>query len=294
VGRYSRRSTVEADPGSARLDVRPRIGHAAAVGAPSLEVATQLGTDPAQPGRFHAHISDDWTIVHVFGGVSMYITLRAMREALHRDDLLPLSCTAMFLAPIPAGPLTIDVDILRAGRTTTQLTADLRVADQTSPALHMQAIFGATRAAELTYANVRCPDVPRPNEIAVRRHSPVVHFNFDDRTEWRPISGLDDPHSTNVLAWERLQVGEPDLLSLALHSDVLGLAVEQQGPYTVLSLEIAIRFVAIPTTPWVLQEIEAWHVADGYATGPARLWDESGRLCAIVHQTAQVRPMHTS
>jgi acyl-CoA thioesterase len=127
----------------------------------------------------------------------------------------------------------------------------------------------------------------------VRLHSPVVHFNFDDRTEWRPISGLDDPHSDKVLAWERLRVGEPDLLSLALHSDVLGIAVEQQGPYTVLSLEIAIRFVSAPTTPWLLQEIEAWHVADGYATGPARLWDEERRLCAIINQTAQVRPMHT-
>ena len=45
----------------------------------------------------------------------------------------------------------------------------------------------------------------------------------------------------------------------------------------VLSLEIGIRFVATPVTPWVLQEIEAWHVGDGYATGPARLWDEAGQ-----------------
>jgi len=117
------------------LDVRPRIGRAAAVGAPSSEAATQLGTDPAQPGRFHAHISDDSTIVHVFGGVSIYITLRAMREALHRDDLLPLSCTAMFLAPIPAGPLTIDVDIF--ARDERQPSSRPTYASQTTPALVM-------------------------------------------------------------------------------------------------------------------------------------------------------------
>ena len=87
---------------------------------------------------------------------------------------------------------------------------------------------------------------------------------------------------------------EPDPLALALHSDILGVAVERHGPFTILSLEIAIRFLATPTTPWVLQEIEAWHVGDGYATGPARLWDEAGRLCAIVNQTAQVRPAQTA
>ena len=43
----------------------------------------------------------------------------------------------------------------------------------------------------------------------------------------------------------------------------------------VLSLEIGIRFIATPVTSWVLQEIEAWHIGDGYATGPARLWDEA-------------------
>jgi acyl-CoA thioesterase len=59
--------------------------------------------------------------------------------------------------------------------------------------------------------------------------------------------------------------------------------------FMVLSLEIGIRIVRAPATNWVLQEIEAWHVGDGYATGPARLWDEEGRLCAIATQTANLR-----
>jgi acyl-CoA thioesterase len=47
--------------------------------------------------------------------------------------------------------------------------------------------------------------------------------------------------------------------------------------------------VRAPVTSWVLQEIEAWHIGDGYATGPARLWDEDGNLCAIATQTANLR-----
>src|SRR5438067_520778 len=234
---------------------------------PSLSAATALTPDPSRRGRYTADISDDWAIMSIFGGVSVYTALRAMRAALDRDDVRPLTCTATFLVPVPAGPVVVDVDILRAGRSTAQLSADLRVPGQPDAALRVQAIFGAPRTGELTYQSLRCPEVPRPGEISVRRHSPAVHFNFDDRTEWRPITGVGEPRSDTVLAWERLRVADPDILSLALHSDVLGIPVEQQGPYTILSLEIAIRFVAAPTTPWVLQEIEAWHVAEGYATG---------------------------
>ena len=95
----------------------------------------------------------------------------------------------------------------------------------------------------------------------------------------------------------RLRETEPHLLSLAVHGDVLGPAVgralgppDERGMFMVLSLEIGIRFVRAPVTSWVLQEIEAWHIGDGYATGPARLWDEDGNLCAIATQTANLAP----
>ena len=263
------------------------------MGEPELREAMVLARDETNVSRFAATISSDWTIVHVFGGVAMYVALRAMRELLDEPAFTPLTATALFLTPVPAGLVTVDVDRLRVGRNTAQLASSLRPHGQTEPALHVDAVFGATRASDLAFQNVRAPIVPPPHEVAARRHSPDTHFNFDDRTEWRPISGIGDPSRDRVLAWERLRVGEPDLLALTLHSDILGVAVEQHGPFTILSLEIAVRFLATPTTPWVLQEVEAWHVGDGYATGPARLWDEGGRLCAIVNQTAQVRPAHT-
>ncbi|MDQ1477771.1 MAG: Thioesterase-like superfamily, partial [Actinomycetota bacterium] len=113
---------------------------------------------------------------------------------------------------------------------------------------------------------------------------------------WRPASPLDDPGKGHFLSWVRLRETEPHLLSLAVHGDVLGPAVgralgppDAGGMFMVLSLEIGIRFVRAPVTSWVLQEIEAWHIGDGYATGPARLWDEAGNLCAIATQTANLR-----
>jgi acyl-CoA thioesterase len=260
------------------------------VGEPDLRDATVLTPDSVNPLRFRAHISDEWAVEGLYGGMLMYVALRAMTEALSRPDLSVLTATALFLAPVPAGPSVIDVDVLRAGRTTAQLAARVGVPDSNGTAVQVQGVFGSTRPADLAFQSVRRPVVPPPKDVAVRRHSPRVHVNFDDRTEWRPISGVDDPRLEKILAWERLRVGEPDLLSLTLHSDFLGLAVHQQGPFIVLSLDLAVRFISTPATSWVLQEMEAWHIGDGYATGPGRLWDEHGRLCAIVNQTGQLRP----
>ena len=66
---------------------------------------TTLTGDPERPGRFHAHIPDAWKVVYIFGGVSMYAALRAMQEALGRADLSLVTANAIFLSPVPAGPI---------------------------------------------------------------------------------------------------------------------------------------------------------------------------------------------
>lgn len=262
-----------------------------------LRADTTLTRDPARPGRLHGNIPDGWKVVYVFGGVSMYAALRAMHETLDRSDLELVTANAIFLAPVPPGPITIDVDVLRDGRRASQVAADLRVPDFDGPALRVHGVFGAAHDTDIAFEEVRFPEVPGPHDVAPPpddRPNPFGKINFHDQTEWRPVSPLDDPGRGQFLSWVRLSEGGGDLLSLTVHGDVLGPAVgrgigPQTNPFMVLSLEIGIRFVRAPVTPWVLQEIEAWHVGDGYATGPARLWDEAGNLCAIATQTANVR-----
>jgi acyl-CoA thioesterase len=265
--------------------------------AHDIRTDTALTRDPSRPGRFHGSIPDAWKVAYVFGGVSMYAALRAMQEALGREDLSLVTANAIFLAPVPPGAVTIDVDVLRDGRRASQVAADLRVPGAPGPALRVHGVFGAAHDTELAHQEVRCPEAPLPGDTPPPppdRPNPFGHINFHDQTEWRPVSPLDDPGRGQFLAWVRLVEGGPHLLALAIHGDVLGPAVgrafgPQERPFMVLSLEIGIRFVRPPVTPWVLQEIEAWHVGDGYATGPARLWDEGRRLCAIATQTAHLR-----
>jgi len=263
-----------------------------------LRADTTLTPDPERPGRFRAHLPEDWKVVYVFGGVSMYAALRAMHEALDRADLTLMTANAIFVAPVPPGPITLDVEVLRDGRRAAQVAADLRVPGVDGPALRVHGVFGAAHLTELAHQEVRFPEVPPPDAIGPppERPNPFGRINFHEQTEWRPVSPLDDPGKGHFLSWVRLRESEPHLLSLAVHGDVLGPAVgralgphDERGMFMVLSLEIGIRFVRAPVTTWVLQEIEAWHIGDGFATGPARLWDEDGNLCAIATQTAHLR-----
>ena len=263
-----------------------------------LRADTTLTADPEHAGRFRGNLPEGWKVVYIFGGVSMYAALRAMHEALDRADLSLVTANAIFLAPVPPGPITVDVDVLRDGRRASQVAADLRVPGVDGPALRVHGVFGAAHDTDLAHQEVRFPEVPPPSAISLppERPNPFGHINIHEQTEWRPVSPLDDPGKGHFLSWVRLRESEPHLLSLAVHGDVLGPAVgralgphDERGMFMVLSLEIGIRFVRAPVTSWVLQEIEAWHIGDGYATGPARLWDEAGNLCAIATQTAHLR-----
>jgi acyl-CoA thioesterase len=267
--------------------------------ARDLRVDTALTRDATHPGRLHARLPDDWKVVYVFGGVSMYAALRAMDESVGRPDLELVTANAIFVAPVPPGNITIDVDVLRNGRGAAQVAADLRVPGIDTPALRVHGVFGVAHDTDLAHQEVVFPEVSLPAATPVpdiTRPNPFGEIPFHQQTEWRPVSPLDDYGKGQFLCWVRLLEGEPDRLSLAVHGDVIGPAVgralgphETRGLFMSLSLEIGIRFVRAPATPWVLQEIEAWHIGDGYATGPARLWDEAGNLCAIATQTAHLR-----
>jgi acyl-CoA thioesterase len=274
----------------------------------NLRDDTTLTPDASTAGRFHADIPEGWRVMYVFGGVSMYTALRAMQEALDRPELPLVTANAIFLAPVPPGPVEIDVEVLRDGRNASQVAADVHVPGA-GPALRVHGVFGRAHDTQLSFQDVPVPEVPPPDQVPPpvlpNRPNPFGQIPFHDQTAWLPVSPLDDPGRGRFLTWvkllrePRLRDGSLDPLMLTVHGDVLGPAVGRAlGPrdtsMMVLSLEIGIRFIATPVTAWVLQEIEAWHIGDGYATGPARLWDEEMRLCAIATQTAHLRVMPTA
>jgi acyl-CoA thioesterase len=274
---------------------------------------TQVRARPDVPGRFEGNLPLAWQIVDVFGGITMATTLRAMQAALARPELRIVSASAMFVDRVPCGPVTIDTEVLRSGKSAAQVTGRLRTADDGGVALHAHAVFGVDHDVEHGLQDVQFPDVPPPEECdppppqpdEENDERPWGHINFHDQNDWRPANGI-APWLPNygkgeprMCSWVRLvkepllEDGTHDPLVLAVYGDQIGTAVGQGlgpvGPYFTLSLEIALRFIATPTTPWVLQDAEAWHVGNGYATGPTRLWGSDRRLLAIATQTANLR-----
>ena len=110
-----------------------------------------LTADPGRPGRFRGNLPDAWKVVYVFGGVSMYAALRAMQQQLGRTDLSLVTANAIFVAPVPPGPITIDVDVLRDGRRASQVAADLCIPGVDGPALRVHGVFGAAHDIELSH-----------------------------------------------------------------------------------------------------------------------------------------------
>jgi hypothetical protein len=150
--------------GSTPRSTSPPVDSAVVSLPRDLRADTTLTTDPDRAGRYHADIPEDWKVVYTFGGVSMYTALRAMQEALDRPEMPLVTANAIFLAPVPPGPLEIDVDVLRDGRNASQVAADVHVPGA-GPALRVHGVFGRAHDTHLAFQDVVVPEVPLPHQI---------------------------------------------------------------------------------------------------------------------------------
>ena len=273
---------------------------------------TALRADPDRAGRYHGQITDAWRIFQAFGGVTFGIAHRAALEHLERPDLRPVSATAVYCAPVPPGPVTVDVEILRNGRSAAQVQADLRVPGRDGTALRMQATFGRPEDHGLAFTDLDFPadalspadwppPPPRPAD------DPFADIPFHHQTDWhfcignRPWEGAFPPGPGRAGAWTRLLTpavaadGTYHPVGLCVHADSIGSAMGQaiggDRDFFVLTLDLTVRFVAEQREPWVLQHMRAWEATDGYGSGTTELWDTEHRLLAIAHQTAKLRPL---
>jgi acyl-CoA thioesterase len=272
---------------------------------------TTLEPDPDRPGRYCGAIPEAWKVMYAFGGVTMTAALRAMEAHLDRPDLQLVTANAIFCAPVHCGPVAVDVEVLRNGRTAAQVGSNLFVPGTDGVALRTHGVFGKPHDTDLAFRDIEFPaDVARPEDCEPPPprppDDPWPEINFHQQTEWLPALPFTpwgvghEGGAARFAAWTRLLVqphrpdGSYDMLALAVPSDSIGPAIGQglgneRRHFMSLSLEIGIRFIRPPEGPWVLQHMRCWHCGDGYATGPTELWDEHGNLLAIAQQTAHLR-----
>ena len=275
----------------------------------------ELQADPGVPGRFTTTVSDAWTLVVIpQGGIVAAIAARAMAEALGDPGQTLRTFTAVFAAQVAAGPVEVEVAVLRRGRSMSQLTATVRNPGAAA-GLTAIAAFGAPRRG-FDFTELVMPVVPGPDGLRGFR-DPLpdgVDFEFDrppmpfweeviearpaiGRPPWEPF--VEGPAESAY--WYRLD--NPPLLaddrvdpvaSLVLCDTMPGAVGQKLGPdsgsWFGPSVDLTIHLFGAPRPGWLLAHNRARHAGDGYASVDMALWDpHDGALVAYTNPAHVLR-----
>lgn len=253
-------------------------------------------------------IDPDWTVGDKpNGGYLLATMVRAsihslqQRGAVHTD---PMAATATFLRAPGVGAATVRVDVLRAGRTASQVRATLTQND--TPCVDTVSVIG-----QLDDANVPGDTGPRWSEpppadaatedrcvlLPSRREGSDIRVAILDVTEVRldpatlgfargEPSGVPD-----LRGWVRFADGRPpDTLSLLYTLDCFPPATFELGSTGwVPTLQLSAYVRARPLAGPLQVRQRATSVQGAVVDELCQVWDKSGRLVAVGSQLAQVR-----
>lgn len=311
--------------GRARACTKPRSVDTAGgtsperLDAPGITLDRQLSliVPDAVPGRYQVQVHPDWNCPTVpQGGLMAALAARAMQLELglsddgpstNGDGLQLRSLTTVFAAAVPAGPVTIDVRVLREGRSMAQVMATARSPE--APAGHTTlAAFGRRRAG-FDFTDWTMPDVPPPEACRSFRDPPppdVVQegevFAFWAKViDGRPAMGHApwedyEPTTSDAAFWYRLEDlpfqadGQLDPLALVVYADTMpGSIGERMGPtktdWWCPSVDLTVHLLREARSEWILGHSKAHRSNDGYASLQMHLWDPATGLVAAATQT---------
>jgi hypothetical protein len=260
---------------------------AAATSVEQVSVANGAGTHTA----FSASINDGWDIGgNANGGYLMAIAGRAMAEAVGRP---PLTLTAHYLRPAPAGPCTIDVDTVRSGRRLATARASLCIGGK--PSLELLGTFGDQQPNDgPTYEREapvhvtsydECPIMPRAAEAA----GPALMDRLASRIDpvdagFRSGKVTGDP---TVRGWFALVADEPiDAIALLLAADAFPPPIFNSGmPVAwVPTVELTVHIRGTPAPGPIRCAFRSRFIHDGLVDEEGEMWDSTGNLVAQSRQ----------
>jgi acyl-coenzyme A thioesterase PaaI-like protein len=255
-------------------------------------------TGPAAPDggaqviRFAGDVAPGWDIGgNANGGYLMAIAGRAMAEAVGRP---PVTLTAHYLRPAPAGACEIDVTTVRAGRRFATATASLTM--ESGQILQLLGTFGDQTPGGpslMIEPPVELPDYedcelpppptegPRPeihNRLAVRIRPGDEGFRSGNPTGRPEICG-----------WFAFADAEPiDAIGLLLVADAFPPPVfNTELPVGwVPTVELTVHIRAVPAPGPLRCRFRSRFVHDGLLDEDGEIWDSTGRLVAQSRQLA--------
>jgi acyl-CoA thioesterase len=248
---------------------------------------------------YRAMLDPSWNLAQVpQGGVITALAVRAMADAVGNPEQTLRIAHTTFVAQVPDGPLDIEVEILRRGRSMSHLRAEVRAAGSSHGHL-TTAVFGAPRRGfEFTDLEPPAHIVPPAQCRSFRAPLPpeadatgFVALPFWERhvegagmlghAPWEEYEPARAEHGT----WYRmddppwLEDGTLDPLALIVFADTMPGAVAEKlgrtdrsrwfGP----SVDLTFHLLGHCRSAWVLAHNRARHAGDGYASIDMALWD---------------------
>lgn len=268
---------------------------------------------PGAPGRYMGEIDPSWNLRPLpQGGVVTALALRAMAAELGDPDQGLRTLHTAFVAQVAHGPVEIGVELLRRGRSMSQLRAEVANAGATRGHV-TTAVFGASRRG-FEFTDLEPPvGVPLPAACPSFRDAPPPEAErFDPMPFWtRRVEGRAAighppwadyvPDRAETAQWLRfddpphLEDGTLDPLALVVLADTMPGAVgekigRQDREWFAPSIDLTVHLLQPCRSPWLLAHNRARFAGDGYASADMALWDcgetgaDSPRLVAYATQ----------
>ncbi|MHA3701239.1 acyl-CoA thioesterase [Jatrophihabitans sp. YIM 134969] len=262
-----------------------------------MPFSTATALTPTGEDRWTGEVSAEWTIAGKPNGGYL---LAMLARAVTTSDTHPhvLAASAHYLRSPDPGPVVVEVETLRAGRSASQLRARLRQGDATA----VEALFTTGRLDPDTSptwdAGAPGVDLPAPDDLL--RVPPVTPLGTEARAMAQVDMRLDPscggftipPTGRGELRATLALQGDEDFdpLSLLYAVDALPPATFDIGPSGwVPTLELTAYVRALPAPGPVTVRQTAHLVEAGRVDERCWVWDSRGRLVAQATQLAGIR-----
>lgn len=251
--------------------------------------ATEAGDEVT---RFAAEVKPGWDIGgNANGGYLMAIAGRAMAEAVGRP---PVTLTAHYLRPAPAGPCDIEVTTVRSGRRFATATATLTMAS--GQVLALLGTFGdqtpggpsltrETPADLPDYDDCELPPPPTDGPVPEMFRRLAVRIRpGDEGFRTGNPSGR-----AEIRGWFAFADGEPiDAIGLLLVADAFPPPIFNTDlpAAWVPTVELTVHVRGIPEPGPLRCWFRSRFVHDGLLDEEGEIWDSTGKLVAQSRQLA--------
>ncbi len=248
-------------------------------------------------------IPNDWAQGRtVYGGLTAALVYHLMSQMVVEnkpDEQRPIRYfNISYIGPLLVNQtLSIDVELLRAGRSATQLIAYVKQNEKTC--VVAQACFGINRASKINVSDRLTYDMEKPKKATFIPQIPKVvpkflrHFDINLQAGRLPFMRSKKDHLYGWMRYKKApeKIKEAHLIAMI---DAWPCTVLQQlklpAAASTMNWNIEFPQTALKPKPnqWVAYQATTQHASNGYVYGDAHVWNEAGELLALSRQTVGV------